>query len=168
MDKIDASMITTSRSLDSATFLLAGWRFSHQTELSGDLPVPLEYHTLTMNTIELQLSDVVADISMLQCSAQFRILFIHANFVADNASHALASSATAKPTFNVEEEVVITRNGWTPKRKRRYIYMSIVIFHICMSLLESTSKRFFRKPNSKLDLPTFRQGSGERKNAAVK
>ena len=105
----------TSLVAQSATFLLAGWRLSHPTELPGDLPVPLECHTLTMNTIELQLSDAVADISMLQCLAQFRILFINANFVADNASHALASSATAKPTFNVEEEVAIIRNGWTPK-----------------------------------------------------
>ena len=35
-----------------------------------------ECHTLTMNTIELQLSCAIADISMLPCSAQFRILFI--------------------------------------------------------------------------------------------
>ena len=42
------------------------------------------------------------------------ILFINAHFVADNASHALASSATAKSTFNVEEEVVVIHNGWTP------------------------------------------------------
>ena len=66
----------------------------------------LECHTLTMNTIVLQLSDAVADISMLQCSAQFRILTINAHFVVDNATHALASSATAKPTFNVEEKTL--------------------------------------------------------------
>ena len=78
--------------------------------------MPLECHTLTMNTIELQLSDAIADISMLQCSAQFRILFINANFVADNASHALASSATVKPTLNVEEEVVVICNGWTKEK----------------------------------------------------
>ena len=66
-----------------------------------------------MNTIELQLSDT----SMLQCSVQFMILFINAIFVADNASHALASSATVKPTFNVEEEVVAIRNGWTPEEE---------------------------------------------------
>ena len=72
-----------------------------------------------MNTIELQLSDAVEDISMLQCSALFLILFINAHFVADNASHALASSATVKPTLNVEEDVVFIRNGWTPKRRRR-------------------------------------------------
>ena len=116
MDKRNASRITSSGSLKSATFLLAGWRFSHPTELPGDLPVLLECHTLTMNTIELQLSD--ADISMLQCSVQFRILLINAHFVADNASHALASSATARPTFKVEEEVVVIRNGWTPKKKK--------------------------------------------------
>ena len=55
--------------------------------------------------------------SMLQCSAQLRNLFINAHFVADNASHALASSATAKPTFNIEEEVVVIRDGRTPKKK---------------------------------------------------
>ena len=39
--------------------------------------------------------------------------------MADNATHALASSATAKPTFNVEDEDVVIRNGWTPKEERR-------------------------------------------------
>ena len=115
MDKRNASRITSSRSLKGATFLLAGWRLSHPKELPGDLPVLLECHTLTMNTTVLQLSD--ADISMLQCSAQFRILIINAHFVVDNATHTLASSATAKPTFNIEEEVVVIRNGWTPKKK---------------------------------------------------
>ena len=119
MDKINASRITSSRSLKSATFLLAGWRISHPKELPGDLPVPLECHTLTMNTIVLQLSDAVADNSMLQCSAQFRILIINAHSVADNAYHALATTASAKPTFNVEEEVVVIRNGWTPKKRIR-------------------------------------------------
>ena len=132
MDKRNASRITSSRSLKSATFQLTGWRLSHQTELPGDLPVPLECNTLTMNTIELQLSDAVADISMLQCSAQFQILFINAHFEADNASHALASSAAVRPTFNVEEEAVVIRNGWTPKKKKKiffdrlhYIYMYV-------------------------------------------
>ena len=115
MDKRSASRITSSRSLKGATFLLADWRLSHPTELPGDLPVLFECHALTLNTIELQLSDAVADTSMLQCSAQFRIMFINAHFVADNASQALASSATAKPTFNVEEEDVVIRNGWTPR-----------------------------------------------------
>ena len=125
MDKRNDSRITSSRSLINATILLAGWRLSHPTELHGDLRVPLECHSLTMNTIELQLSDAFADISMLQCSAQFRIMFIHANFVANNASHALASSATARPTFNVEEEVVVIRSGWTPEEKK------IKISHEC-------------------------------------
>ena len=119
MDKRNASRITSSRSLKSATFHLTGWRLSHQTELPGDLPVPLECHALMLNMIELRLSDAVADTSMLQCSAQIRILFNNAHFMADNTSHALASSATAKPTFNVEEEVVVIRNGWTPKDQRR-------------------------------------------------
>ena len=112
------SRITSSRSLCGATFLLAGWRHLYPTERPGDLPVPLECHTSTMSTIERQLSDAVADISMLQCSAQFLILLINAHFVADNASHALDSSATVKPTLNVDEEVVI-RNGWTQKRKKK-------------------------------------------------
>ena len=86
------------------------WRISHPKELPGDQPVPLECHSLTMNTIVLQLSDEVADISILQCSAQFRILIIIARFVADNAYHALVSSATARPNFNVEEEVAVTRD----------------------------------------------------------
>ena len=119
MDKGNASRITSSRSLKSATFLLAGWRLSHLKGLPGDLPVPLECHALTMNAIALQLSDAVTDISILQCSAQFRILIINAHIVVDNAYHALASSATAKPIFNVEEEVVVIRNGWTPKKKKK-------------------------------------------------
>ena len=82
----------------------------------------LECHTLMMNTIVLQLSYAVADISMLQCSSQFRILIINAHFVVDNATHALDSSATAKPTFNIEEEVVVIRNGWTPKKKGKDLF----------------------------------------------
>ena len=27
--------------------------------------------------------------------------------------------------FNVEEEVVVTRNGWTPKKRRKYIHIYI-------------------------------------------
>ena len=77
----------------------------------------LDCHTLTMNTIVLQRSDAFVDISMLQCSAQFRILFINAHIVVDNATHALASSATTRPTFNVEEEDVVIRNEWTPKEE---------------------------------------------------
>ena len=117
VDKRNASMIQSSRSLKSATFLLAGWRLSHSKEIPGDLPVLLECNSLTMNTIVVQLSDAVADISKLQCSSKFRILIINAHYVADNAIHALASSATAKLTFNIEEEVVVIGNGWTPKKK---------------------------------------------------
>ena len=109
--------MTSSRSLKSATFLSADWRLSHPKELPGDLPVLLECHTLTINTTVLQLSDAVADISMLQCSAKFRTLITNAHFVADNAYHAMASSATEKPTFNGEEEVVVIRNGWTLRKK---------------------------------------------------
>ena len=94
-----------------------GWRLLHPTELPGDIPVPLECHTLTLNTIKLQLSDAIADTSMMQCTTQFQIMFIDAHFVADNASHALASSATVKLSFNDEEEVVVIHNGWTPKKK---------------------------------------------------
>ena len=124
MDKRNASRITSSRSLKSSSFLLAGWRLSHSKELPGDLPVLLECQTLTMNTIVLQLSDAVADISMHQCTAQFRILITNENLVVDNATHALASSATAKPTFNVEEEVVVIRNGWTPMKEMK-IWLAI-------------------------------------------
>ena len=129
MDKRNTSRITSSRSLKGATFLLVGWRLLHPKELPGDLPVLLECHTLTMNTIMLQLSDT--DISMLQCSAQFRILIINTHFVVDNATHALASSATAKPTFNVEEEDVVIRNGWTPKDiGEAYISVVSLLEHI--------------------------------------
>ena len=93
----------------------------HPSELPGDLPVPLECHTLTRNTIELQLSDAVAVTSMRQYSAQFRILFINAHFVADTASHELASSATVIPTLNVEGEFVVIRNGWTPKKVKKIL-----------------------------------------------
>ena len=118
MDKGNASRITSSRFLKSATFHLIGLRLSHQTELPGDLPVPLECHALKLNTIELQFSDAFADTGMLQCSAQFRILSINAHFVADNASHALASSAIVRPTINVEEEVVVICDGCTPKKEK--------------------------------------------------
>ena len=139
MDKRNASRITSSRSIKSATFLLAGWRLSHSTELPGDLPVPLECHTLMMNTIDLQLS--VTDISMLQCSTKFWILFINAHFVADNASHALDSSATVKPTFNLEEEVVVIRNGWTPKKKKILRPLHLLIQNFTFKGLNS--KLFF-------------------------
>ena len=105
VDKRNASMIASSRSFGSATIHLTGRRLSRQTELGGDLPVPSKCHALTPNTIELQLSDKKH--SMLQCSDQFRILFINANFVEMNASYALASSATAKPTFNKYSQLTV-------------------------------------------------------------
>ena len=89
MERRNASRITSSRTLRSATFHLIGWRFSHQAQLPGDLPVPLECHALTLNTIELLQSD--ADTSMQQYTAKFQILLIKDHFVADNASHALAT-----------------------------------------------------------------------------
>ena len=119
MDKGSASWITSNPSLKSASFLLAGLRLLHPKKLPGDLPVPLECHPLTMNTIVLQLSDAVADISILQCSAKFRIKIINAHFVADNAHHALASSATARPTFNIEEDIVVIHTGWTAEKKKK-------------------------------------------------
>ena len=88
-------------------------------------PVPLECHALMLNTIELQLSYTVADTSMLQCCAQFRIVFINARFMADNTFHALASSAAVRPSFNVEEEVVVIRSGWTQiEEEEEYVITS--------------------------------------------
>ena len=46
--------------------------------------------------------------------------------MADKASHALASSATAKHTFNVEEEVAVIRNGWTPKEEEVLVAVVLV------------------------------------------
>ena len=50
--------------------LLAVWRLSHLPEQ----PVPLDCHALTLNTIELQLLDAVADTSMLHFSAKSRFV----------------------------------------------------------------------------------------------
>ena len=133
MVKRNASRITSIRSSKSATLPLAGWGLTYPKELPVDLPVPLECHALTMNAVVLQLTD--ADIGMLQCSTQFRILIINAHFVADNAFHALASSVTAKPTFNVKEEVVVIRNGWTPMKKKGRI--DIYTTHNIDALLNS-------------------------------
>ena len=119
--------------------------------IPGDLSVPFECHTLTFNTIELQLSD--ADISMLQCSAQFRILFINAHFVADNTSHAFASSATVKPTFNAEAEVIVIHNGWTQKKKIHVCICIHICLHICiwMYMYMCVHKYFIFK----IDILTF-------------
>ena len=134
MDKRNASRITSNISIKIATFLLADLSLTHPTELQAGLPVPLECHTLRITTIELQLSEAVADISMLQCSVLFQILFINAHFLADYASHALASSATAKPTFNMEEEVVVIHNGWTPKKKMK-IFCHCLVFSVIFTYL---------------------------------
>ena len=128
VDKRNVSRITSSRSLNGATFLLAGWRLSHPKELPGDLPVFLECHTLTMNMIVLQLSDAVSDISMLQCSAQFRILIINANFVVYNATHALASSATAKPISTLKRKSSSSGMDGLQRRRRRVKYYYVIMF----------------------------------------
>ena len=89
----------------------------------------LECHNSTLNTIELQLSDAVADTSMLQCSAQFLTMFINAHFVANNASRALAFSATALPTFNVEEEVVASvMDGLQRRSKLCSLFITLIFF----------------------------------------
>ena len=119
VDKRIASRITSSRSLKSATFILVGWRLSHPKELPADLPVLLECHTLTMNTIVLQLSDAVADISMLQCSAQFRILIINAHFVVDIATHALASSPMQNPLSTLKSKTSSSVMDGLQKKKKK-------------------------------------------------
>ena len=65
----------------------------------------------------LQLSDIIADTSMLQRPAHFQIQFTSVHFVADNVTHALASTATVKPTLNDEEEDIVIQNGWTPEEE---------------------------------------------------
>ena len=95
--------------LKSAIFFSIGWRLLHSTELSGNLPVPMERHILPLNTIVLQL----ADTGMPQCSANFQIALTGVQIVADNAGHALASTATIKSTFNDKKEDVLILNGWS-------------------------------------------------------
>ena len=95
-----------------------------------------------MNTIELQLLDAVADISMLQCSAQIQILFINAHFLADDASHALASSATVKPTFNVEEKVVVIVMDELQRRKKEGGGVLMDFITIGLSPLEFSTQHF--------------------------
>ena len=114
MDKRNDSM-TTSRSFKNATFHLTGWRLLHPIQLPGDLPVHLECHTLILNMIALRLSD--AETSMSHFPANFKILLSSVHFVADNATNALASSATVKHTFNDEEEVIVIHNRWTPEEE---------------------------------------------------
>ena len=70
-----------------------------------------------LNTIVLQLSDTIVDTSLPERPAIFQILLTSVHFVADNASHELASTATVRSTFNDEEEDAVIRNGWTPEEK---------------------------------------------------
>ena len=121
MDKRNASRTTSSRSLKNATFHLTGCRFLHPTKLPGDLPVTLKCHILTLNMIELLLSDAVIDTSMPQCHVHFKVLLTSVHFVAVNVTHALASSVTVRLTFN-DDDVVI-RNGWTPEEEKLVLYI---------------------------------------------
>ena len=107
MDRRNASRITSSRSSERAT-----WRSTCAFGMSNFYN---EYDRAA--ALRHQHAPVLCLIpdSDHQCP-----------FALDNATHALASSATAKPTFNVEEEVVVIHNGWTPKKKIcMYIYKHI-------------------------------------------
>ena len=73
MDRRNTSRIISSRYLKSASFNLAG--ALHPMELPGDLPLPLECHTLTLNMTAWRFSVTCADTSMPQCPAHFQILF---------------------------------------------------------------------------------------------
>ena len=89
-------------------------RLFHQSELPGDLPLPMECYIVMRNTIVLQLSYAILDTSMTKRSAHFQSPLSSVNFVADNATDALAYTATMKLTLNDEEEYLVIRNGWTP------------------------------------------------------
>ena len=80
---------------------------------------------MTLNTIKLQLSDAVADTSMLQCPAHFQIPLTSVCLVANNATHVLASTATVKLTLIDEDEVDAICNEWTPEeeKERRIIHV---------------------------------------------
>ena len=116
MDKINASRITSSRCLEGATFVLARWRLaSNRATWRSTCAFGMSFF-----------DDEYDRAAALRHSRRHQhapvlclILFINAHFVADNASHALASSATAKPTFNIEEVVIVINNGWTPKKKKK-------------------------------------------------
>ena len=60
--------------------------------------------------------------------------------MADHASHALASSATVKPTFNDEEEVVVIRNGWTPKEEENIVSQNVATRHVFIAHKASSKK----------------------------
>ena len=101
--------------LKSATFHLTGWKLSHPTETW------LSTCAIGMSCFDAEY-DQAAGLRHQHTVVLLPIpdFFINAHFVADNASHALASSATVKPTFNDEEEVVVIHNGRTPKKKNPY------------------------------------------------
>ena len=42
-------------------------------------------------------------------------------FVANNATHALASSATVNLTFNYKEEYLVIHSGWTPEEEESIV-----------------------------------------------
>ena len=92
----------------------------------GDLPVHWQCHIMTLNTIALQLSGAIAYTSMPQPAAHFMIPLTYVHFVADNATHSLASTAAAKLAFNDEEEDVVIRN--------------VVIHHSIKSVFVSSSR----------------------------
>ena len=120
VDKTNASMITIRRFLKRSTFHLTGWRLSHQPELPGDLPVPLKCQALTLNTIEMQLSEAVADTSMLQCSAKFRILFINAHFVADFFTHCFSRNSL----LSQRKSLSSIMDGLQKRKKKKLKWMA--------------------------------------------
>ena len=77
--------------------------------IPGDLPVPMEYIILMLNTIVMLLSGAIAGTNMP---------LTNVHFVAGNVTHALASTAIVTLTFSYEEEEVVIRNGWTPEEKK--------------------------------------------------
>ena len=64
--------------------------------------------------VMLQLSEAMADTTMVQCSDHFKIPLTCVHFVADDATHTLASTDTVRLTFNDDEEDIVIHNGWTP------------------------------------------------------
>ena len=101
MDGINTSRTTSSNT--STTLHLARWGLLHPTELPDDLHMPMGYYVLMLNTIVMQLTET--SMSYIQLTS------VH--FVADNATHALASTPTGILIFTNEEEDVVISNGWT-------------------------------------------------------
>ena len=82
---------------------------------------------MTLNMIALLHSDAVADTSMTQCSAHFKIPLTTVHIVANNATHTLASSATLNLSFCDEEEDVVIRNGWTQEENKKIMFLLVDI-----------------------------------------